>query len=448
MEYKDFEFHMASSLQKDELSLSEKQLEALFPHKKNNKNKLWIFLAFGLAAFFIFGAILMTTKGKHVKTIAQTPTSTHQLSSNQFNDPDFNNNNDILKISQNTASTIPANPLTNNQKKALISNNNNNNNNNLLSQAEAIQTSSTSFQGESEVITAPDMSIESNTNITENRNLLLDQTSMLAVLDPYPILSKQNHGIKTKKIKCADFFVGRRLTFSIIPEIGIFYPFKKLGQNTGEPTQLLPLRKDNERALEGIFGAIYGRMTFHKSGFYVQTGVAYARQSEKMSLSYDYIQRDTSRVIISTTISSNGDTITNIYGDIIEETHFKGQKNVHYNFSLVDIPLIVGYERPYGNWIIGADVGINLNLSLSTGGRILSTPIAFQAINSQPYTFNKSIGVYLRGSLHIGKEISENVRLYLALRGSYIPNSYSTDNNPIFQRYSFGGGYLGMIYKL
>ena len=70
----------------------------------------------------------------------------------------------------------------------------------------------------------------------------------------------------TKKVECADFFVGKKIGFSIIPEIGVFYPFKTLKQYI-RPNDILSLRQENEKSLEGLSAALYGRMFFRRKTY-------------------------------------------------------------------------------------------------------------------------------------------------------------------------------------
>lgn len=469
MEYKDFEFHVKSTLQGQEIQLSEKQLEALLPTSKPSVSWKWILLISGIlalasATFVWFSFMNNASKSTAQQTFSsdfahsnenssqrndQTKSSfvsdaadtNHKVTAHDSEDAYINETKDITKSVVTQAKTH-----TKDHSQAVVSLHAHSASNHQYSLA----TLEPAAIANNHVAAAVEKNVTASqlNNEVQHSSVFLSNMSPLEGLDFRPITPQISRGISTKKVQCADFFVGRKVAFSIIPEVGIFYPFKRLEQNTSEPTQLLALRKEDETSLEGLFAALYGRMTFRRSGFYVQAGVSYARHVEKMSLSYDYIDRDTTRGIISTTVSSNGDTITNIYGDIIKETHVSGKKIVHHSFSLIDIPIVVGYERPFGDWMIGADLGVNVNVSMKANGNILSSATDFLPINTDPFSYNKNVGLQFRGTLHAGRDISEKSRLYLGIRGTYLPNSYSTDANPVAQSYSFGGTYLGLIYRL
>ncbi|MEZ4910515.1 MAG: hypothetical protein R2774_06605 [Saprospiraceae bacterium] len=468
MEYKDFEFHLKSSLQGEEIQLTDRQLAALLPASKTDYTWKWIILISGIIALAT-ALFWLANKDNNTKSTAsyinKSASTVHNTHSNN-NDANIktkvdskvvmsNNDNVFENTLENTDTNATTSSISNLSKTSIKSITPEHNE--TLTSAIEIDKHLSSIPNISSSINNTTVKLDAFTGSTASEKmgalqqdlvLPVSQLTTLEGLDMKKVNSGQKMFQFTKKVQCADFFVGRKVAFAIIPEIGIFYPFKSLENNASEPTLILPLREENETSLEGLFAALYGRMTFRRSGFYIQAGVSYARHVEKMSLSYDFIEKDTTRGIISTTISTNGDTITNIYGDIIKETHLSGNKIVHHSFSLIDIPIVVGYEKPFGDWIIGADLGVNVNVNMKANGKILSSATDFQPTDTNPYNFNKNVGLQLRGTLHAGRNISEKSRVYLGIRGTYLPNTYSDDSNPITQSYRFGGAYLGLIYRL
>ena len=80
-----------------------------------------------------------------------------------------------------------------------------------------------------------------------------------------------------------------------------------------------------------------------------------------MPLTYSYTRKDTTQGIISVTVSQTGDTITYIYGDIIQERKISGNKTKYYSISLLDLPMAIGAEKRFGSWFAGVEAGLSLN---------------------------------------------------------------------------------------
>ena len=75
--------------------------------------------------------------------------------------------------------------------------------------------------------------------------------------------------------------------------------------------------------------------------------------------------------------------------------------------SLIDIPIILGYEKPMNGWIVGGDIGVNFNVSLKAKGRILRNDTDFQDINTNPFTFRSRLGLSYGRGIHISRQLTE-----------------------------------------
>lgn len=283
-----------------------------------------------------------------------------------------------------------------------------------------------------------------NNEFTSN----IEKTSPLKAIR-YNVLSSMNPGkiqINTEKVICPSFSRKGRMYLELAAEAGMFLPLKKLENNASEEGSVYQLRYRNEKTLEGLNAGLYLHLRKENSPVYIKSGISWSRLTERMPLQYSYSRKDTTRGIISITVSQTGDTVTTIYGDIVTERKLSGNKTRHYSLSLWDLPLAVGAEKRFGQWSLGVEAGIMLNLTMKTVGNILATDTSFAAINLSSADFKNTVGVSYFGGVLLGRDFNRAGRIYLAARMRYIPDPFSSDSNPIRQSYNFFGLNLGYLH--
>ncbi len=285
-------------------------------------------------------------------------------------------------------------------------------------------------------------------NVEENTKVkaILSDMKILSLLDPKLKNSPINllSQLQSKDIQCPSFTHKNPFRISVIPEVGYFRPMKTLSLiNSNEPSTILNLRKQNEKTLEGLQAALYVQLEHEKVPFYIRTGIHYAQITEKMTLNYTTIKTDTTQGVISITKSPNGDTITYIYGDIITQTTSTGLKIGHHKIALVDIPISIGYQKAFGGFDIGLELGALINVSMKASGKLLDSPNTMTNILSNNTPYKSNLGLSYFGSIFISKDILENQALYLALRGRYIPGQFTLPTASISEKYSMVGLHLG-----
>lgn len=282
----------------------------------------------------------------------------------------------------------------------------------------------------------------------ENTNHNL--TNELISINPIASLSqslskKETLPLFHKDVECPTFSKKSNFYFELIPEIGVFKPFKKLESLSAEPNAVLNLRNENEKSLEGFQAGLYLKLRNTKTPFSFRTGLEYQQLTEKMSLNYEYTTRDTTIGIISVTVSQTGDTITTIYGPIVSETLHSGKQVAHHQFRTFDIPLVLGYEKSLGSFDIGIEAGVSLNVSLRTNGNLLTTTNSFATLPDNNL-YKSSIGLNYLGSIYLAKNFESIGRFYVALRGRMIPSSFNNEANSIKQNYTYAGLHLGYVF--
>jgi len=446
MDYKNFEHHIANTLKSEELAID---IQGLINdiHGKKKKRRvgfiwLWIFLGVLLLGS---GTVLVS---KEMNKSIQSESASADIIAN-ISIPSVlveKQEKSLEKITIENSASIGRNQMTATKDKNVF----------LKRQMIAANTITVDKSSLSTSILAEYMKEERNevpismheSNVVEMAHRETNLTTTLKTKQVLPLHAYQNKlpFISRDKIVCPTFSNNGKLYLEIIPEVGAFLPIKKLENNSTEPNSVFNQRNTDEKSLEGVNAGLYMRLSKEKSPFYIKAGLSWSRLSEKMPLTYSYTRKDTTQGIISVTVSQTGDTITYIYGDIIQERKISGNKTKHYSISMLDLPLSIGAEKRFGSWFAGVEAGLILNISMKSSGNLLVSDTSFAAINTPIEYFKRSVGLSYFGGIHVGKEFNNAGRLFLAARARFIPDSFSTDQNRIRQSYHFIGLNVGYVY--
>lgn len=447
MEYKKFEQHIAQTLQDDTSLVDIQALIANLHPKKNDKRRfLWLWYSIGILC--VAGGLYFTA-------------TTGQTESKQVFMPEKEIGHGKSMTVTAEISNLPVKRSSGRDKQA-ISNEKNVANTQMLwsSRGNIVISHPISAQEKEEkrgllVSEKPstssslsEISFNENSAAQENRtgqNMVefLKEKTSVSYLSP---LKRRALQVNTDKIVCPSFSNKGRMYLEIIPEIGMIQPFKKLEVNNTESDNVYLLRDKNEKSQIGWSAGLYARLRKQKSPLYLKAGLSYSRLTEKMPLDYSYTRQDTTQGIISVTVSQTGDTITYIYGDIIQQRKISGNKTKHYSLSLIDLPISLGAEKRLGTWSAGIEGGVIINLSMRSSGNILASDTSFVAADQPVNHFRNSIGLSYFGGVHIAKEIYGGGKIYLAARVRFIPESLSGDANRIRQTYQLAGLNVGYIH--
>lgn len=260
-------------------------------------------------------------------------------------------------------------------------------------------------------------------------------------------LEEYDNGLFSRmKINCPSFNQAH-WRLALIPEVGVFAPIKTLENKLTEDTPDFVARQTQESTLEGLNIGLYTMLVRDKLPVYVKAGVSYSRITERMNLEYNYTELDTSVGVISETVSANGDTITQIYGDIITEIRKTGKNRQHSYIHLFDVPISIGYNTYIGGFDIGIEAGVKVNLMTRATGSLLISESEFTNL-SLDRKFKPRIGLSYFGGLLIGRNFGRFGDFYLAPRFTYYPDDFSNELNSIRQQYLSIGVNVGVVYKL
>lgn len=286
---------------------------------------------------------------------------------------------------------------------------------------------------------------------SKNQNANLIARSVIADME---VLGPTSHQLSfpsdmpsPQQVECPTFKKGMQWHFDIIPEVGFIVPLKTLAINSTEQSESFTMRAADETPLEGLQAGLYGRIRPGNAPYYFKLGVSYTRLSERMNLDVNYTRSDTTIGIISITESQNGDTLTVIRGEIITDTMYSRQSVDHYFLHMIDIPAAIGYSKSIGGgWRIGGELGAQLNIGLSTKGKLLESADSYTDL---PATgrFLPNVGLSFFAGVTLEKAISERGAIFVSPRFRYFPKAFTPDSYGIRQEYQFAGLHAGYIHS-
>jgi len=239
--------------------------------------------------------------------------------------------------------------------------------------------------------------------------------------------------LKGPKPKCPTFGKKKTNSFFVGIEGGLGYPLKSM---TADPDQqsFLNQRKNTEKVWYA-WGAGLQVGYMIKDQWSIATGINVAQVKEKFNTTikgYTFIQ------II---LDPNGNPIdsTIVTGTIQEE----GEKR----FTLIDIPVSVGYEHRSGDWGLAVELGATFNLSLSSSGKVVDADSKVVRLEDQDDVFRTNIGLGVQGAVAIHRYLNDHTSIYIKPAFRTYFNDWTFADYPIKTSYNLATLSIGLRYK-
>lgn len=225
---------------------------------------------------------------------------------------------------------------------------------------------------------------------------------------------------------------------------GVNYYFELLGGPVAASRTLNPVNEDftsivrtRNQAENTILSSRYGfRMAFvNRKGWSIRTGVQFTQIRE----SFDYVNRVPE---ISQVFDPNG-------GGLIQDTvYIQSGPLISQNnqLSMLDIPIIVGYEKRIKKWTISAHAGPQFNIAFQNQGLLINENlVAVDAASSEgQQAFRNALGMSWYTSLGLQYEIHPGVHLLIEPNFTFGQASITQAPYPVEQRYFTSGLSLGI----
>ncbi|MFK8009907.1 MAG: hypothetical protein AB8H03_26365 [Saprospiraceae bacterium] len=258
----------------------------------------------------------------------------------------------------------------------------------------------------------------------------------------YSILSlddvKKHVTYKNEKIDSSQFKIEIQSGFHFV---------NRLLENEDLDNQALFDLRNKTESMRGAFNfAVLGSWK-PKPYLSISTGLNFTQINEQFKFQGEIIQSDsTVNEILAFQINVNEDSVA-IFGDQVYDRKFSHNKLYFNKFRMIDIPVLIGFEKRIKDFSIGGRAGVFINLSLKTSGLIFQTTETFVDLGSnQDQVFKSNIGL----SYYFGGVIKYhlNNKLAISVQPSFrfFPHDFSHNNTFTSQKYNLIGLNLGFEY--
>lgn len=185
-------------------------------------------------------------------------------------------------------------------------------------------------------------------------------------------------------------------------------------------------------------------------GLYAGLGLEYQKTVEKLEYQQTVIQRVT---VWSEEayfyIDESGNQVF-VADSVTTQSVYERSVKSGKEHTIINLPLILGYNIHANDWNIGVFGGANINLSHKFEGKIINESNAFVALNEDNYetVYKRKLGASFFAGLHLGHNIGSSMELYLNPTVRIYPNSWMQDDYSLSAKYRLAGLRLGLRYKM
>lgn len=274
-------------------------------------------------------------------------------------------------------------------------------------------------------------------------------------------ISKFNIGLKiptynisdSRKIKDNDVHCevlnGRQSRYYVTARHVNSYAFNNLNSKSPTAEEYMSSRFTSESKKysfsdEVAFGLEY------RSGLFVELGLRYDQINEKFNY-LDPNARGETTVIVSDTVFTGGSS--EVITDTIT-TELSGVREIVNNnhFRKISVPLSIGYEFPLNKKVsIAGRTGLVLNVWSKYEGKMFDENLDVVSIDDRQASnnpfFNKLVHS-VSASAYLQYQMNKRMEFLVGLDGYQNIGSASFDSNPLDQKYSSLGIFVGTKYNL
>ncbi len=216
---------------------------------------------------------------------------------------------------------------------------------------------------------------------------------------------------------------------------------------TGTKPEYINSRLSSESALLSYSGGIMAGYKFNKN-ILIKTGLNFTTINEKFHIVIKDV-KNTQTIITIDTIWNTDGTYQISRDTTIKEIYGKEDIQKINNYSMIDIPVIFGYQFKHNDFNIGINAGIVLNILTYQKGTMLNMNgevVSFNKQSDNPDIFNKNLGISIYTSAYFGYRINRNIELFAEPKFRYFLKPFTNNNYPLTQKFTKFGISLGPRY--
>ena len=242
--------------------------------------------------------------------------------------------------------------------------------------------------------------------------------------------------------RCAPFGKG---TVSFFVDLGFSpdLPITRLKPRSQQDGPYVKTREATESALFSYsMGARISMLT--KWGLALRTGINYSQVNEK----FDFTQKSDETITITTIYDADG----GIIGTDTVVTHTPQRTVTSNRYRMLDVPVLLGYEKQFRRWRVGANAGAYFNILFAPQGEFLSPemePVSFTPGDPESFqAFRNRIGVGLYGSCQVSYHLTPRLQLLVEPHFKYYPETATIAEYEAEQNFANAGLFLALRHQL
>ena len=226
------------------------------------------------------------------------------------------------------------------------------------------------------------------------------------------------------------------------------FAIRKLKLHSGDNASYVNLRNNTEKPyLSYSAGARFG--IGWDNGLYLKSGVDYTRINEKFTYTDPNSIQKKTITILKYIYDNNFNIIDSV--KTFEEIEIPGSNTiVHQNaYVFVDLPILFQFSIPGKRRLsYSASVGPYINLAFSQYGKILDIDAKSMLDLQNSNLYRSNIGLSLYASFAINYQLTKNIQIVFEPNVRFMPNSLTTINSTLEQRYLLANVAAGVKYKI
>ncbi|MBK7636495.1 MAG: hypothetical protein IPJ13_21125 [Saprospiraceae bacterium] len=84
----------------------------------------------------------------------------------------------------------------------------------------------------------------------------------------------------------------------------------------------------------------------------------------------------------------------------------------HHHFTLMDVPVSLGFEKSFGSWSAGVEGGVVFNVAMKASGQILASDTSFTAIDQPVEAYKNRLGLSYFGGLFASRPVGNTGKVF------------------------------------
>ena len=246
-----------------------------------------------------------------------------------------------------------------------------------------------------------------------------------------------------KNVQCADFRDNFNTPFWSIA-FAHDMPIRNINSSSAILSEYVQLRENTELPISAFSLNMNLGMIF-RNGLSLRSGLNYSRIKE--GFNYDLLIGTETTIV--QTVNEDGEiieidtTTTNMFNNINNDNFYE----------ILDLPLMVGFEKSNEKFGMGFYTGLSLNLLFNKVGNIVSPEnqddvVGINSVGESGSFFSKKLGVSYYASTLVTYNVTNRIQMKFEPYFRYYPASFANSTYAVHQNYYIFGGQVGMRYLL